>query len=359
MISAEAMPLLGDMVATWVHNLDPVLFPVWGEIKVRWYGLAYLAGFVVGYFVLKWLAQRKLWVVPPEKVGDFIAYAALFGVFLGGRLGYVLFYMIPERGLGVVLADPLAIVRVWDGGMASHGGILGLTIFTFVYARKCKFSWPAVGDGLVIAAPLGVFFGRAANFINGELYGRVTDVGWAMKFPKELLEPENHERFLEAMQQAVRADPERLGPLWEAYLESPGVMKGPLFEGVMEASRSNEGILDVLANYVETRHPSQIYQALLEGLLLFAILLAMRLRWPRMPHGILTGCFFIFYAFFRIVVERFREPDSAWVIDQWVTKGQFYSFFMFAIGAAFLVCAARGKTGRPDGGSPERRIFTW
>ncbi len=334
------------VLAVWVHNLKPEIVEFGGNFALRWYGLAYLAGFVVGYFILKWMAKRSLWVVKPEKVADFIAYAALFGVFLGGRLGYVLFYMIPEKGLGYVLGDPLVIFKVWEGGMSSHGGIFGLTIFAFVYARRNKVSWPGIGDGLVIVSTLGVFFGRIANFINGELYGRVASgVAWSMKFPKELLEGGNT-KFAPAMAEAASLDPERLGGLLEQFEDNPVGGSGALFEGVIGASRDNEAVLAVLAKYVEARHPSQLYQALLEGLGLCLILFWMRVRWPRMAHGIITGTFFILYALFRIVAERFREPDSAWIIQDVLTKGQFYSVFMFAIGGAFLFFALRGKTGR-------------
>lgn len=345
------------VLGAWVHNLDPEIVHLWGNFAVRWYGLAYLAGFVAGYFVLRWLAKRDLWVVKPEQVGDFIAYAAIFGVFLGGRLGYVLFYMLPDRPQAIA-EDPLVVFKVWEGGMSSHGGILGLTIFTWIYARKKALSWPGVGDGLVIAAPLGICFGRLANFINGELYGRVAEgVPWAMKFPKELLERENSERFEGAMGEAVQVDPEALGPYWQAYQDSLAIPPGApadsshwLFEAVIERSRENDSLLEVLGTYVQARHPSQLYQALLEGLLLCVLLFLVRLRWSRMPHGVLTGLFFLLYAGFRIVVEQFREPDAAWVIENVLTKGQFYSIFMVGVGLAFLVAAMRGKTGRLEPG---------
>jgi phosphatidylglycerol:prolipoprotein diacylglycerol transferase len=293
-------------------------------------------------------------VVRPEKVADFIAYAALFGVFLGGRLGYVLFYMIPENGIRYVLDDPLVILQVWKGGMSSHGGILGLTIFTYFYARRAGCSWTGVGDGLVIFSPLGIFFGRIANFINGELYGRVTSAGVGMKFPKELLESEDD--FYNAMREAVEAEPERLAVLWDGYLASPSTGKGQLLEGALDASRENPAILEVFGNYVQTRHPSQLYQAFLEGLTLFAILFVLRLRFRNLGHGVITGAFFVLYATFRIVAEQFREPDSAWVIEGFLTKGQFYSIFMYAIGAAFVVAGLKGKTGSLEGQSGGKSV---
>ena len=332
-----------ETLGAWVHNLKPELFEISDKFALRWYGLAYLMGFVAGYFGLRWLAQKKLWVVGPEKVADFIAYAALFGVFLGGRLGYVAFYMIPESGFGYVLENPLVILQVWKGGMSSHGGILGLTIFTYFYARRAKCSWTGVGDGLVIFAPLGIFFGRVANFINGELYGRVTNAPFGMKFPKELLGRE--EDFNAAMKGAVEADPGKLDGLWDRYLASPSTGQGQLLEGVLEAGRTNPEIMDAIAHYVQVRHPSQLYQAMLEGFSLFLILLLLRLRLPQIGNGVITGGFFILYATFRIIAEQFREPDSAWVIQDLLTKGQFYSIFMYVMGVAFLVAGLKGKTG--------------
>ncbi len=177
------------MFAAYVHHFDPIIFQFTEGIALRWYGLSYLAGFFGGYVLLKYLAQRKLWVLAPAKTADFIAAAALLGVFVGGRLGYVLFYQIPRDGWASVLQDPLVIFRVWEGGMASHGGILGLVIFTFYYAWKHKVSWTGLGDGLCVVSPVGIFCGRMANFINGELYGRVTSgVPWAVKFPSAFLD---------------------------------------------------------------------------------------------------------------------------------------------------------------------------
>ena len=141
--------------------------------------------FVCGYWLLSPAGAQGYGELPPEKVADFITLAAIFGVMLGGRLGWVLFY-----GLDKVRAHPLDAFKLWEGGMASHGGILGLVIFTWVYARWQKVSWPGIGDNLVVVAPIGLFFGRVANFINGELWGRVITAAhpppWAMQFPKEL-----------------------------------------------------------------------------------------------------------------------------------------------------------------------------
>jgi phosphatidylglycerol:prolipoprotein diacylglycerol transferase len=324
--------------ATYVHDLDPVIFEITKSIALRWYGLAYLAGFVLGYVLLKRLAEKKLWVLEPEKTADFIAAAALLGVFIGGRLGYVLFYQIPRDGLDSVLHNPLGILKVWEGGMASHGGILGLMIFTFFYARKHKISWTGLGDGLCVVAPLGLMFGRMANFINGELYGRIANgVPWAVKFPNALSDgnaPESG-NFNEAFQSAFDADPEIVGKLIaDAERVNPDLDNR--FQLLAEANRESDAVNQAIEPFLEPRHPSQLYEGILEGGLLFGILWFVRIRFPQAPHGLLTGLFFGLYATFRIFAEQFREPDAAWVIDGILTKGQFLSIFMYVFSAAFL-----------------------
>lgn len=328
------------MFATYVHHLDPIIFQLAGGIALRWYGLAYLAGFLGGYLLLKRLAERKLWVMGPEKTADFIAAAALLGVFLGGRLGYILFYHIPRDGWGSVARDPLLVFRVWEGGMASHGGILGLVIFTFFYAKKYKVSWTGLGDGLCVVAPIGLMCGRFANFVNGELYGRIAEnVPWAVKFPTSFMDrhaPESA-RFGEALGAAVDKD----GRFAE-MLERAG--DGADYDHLLiAASRDSGEVRDAIAPYLEARHPSQLYEALLEGALLFAILWTVRVKYPRAPHGLLTGLFFGLYATFRIFAEQFREPDAAWVIRDVLTQGQFLSLFMYLFSAAFLAYAISNR----------------
>jgi phosphatidylglycerol:prolipoprotein diacylglycerol transferase len=312
------------VLGTWVHNMDPVLWKIAGPLQLRYYGLSYLLGFVAGYYLLKALAKRHLWVVEEDKVGDFIAFAAMFGVFLGGRLGYVFFYMIPERGIDAILNDPVVIFRVWDGGMSSHGGFLGLMGFTYVYSRMMKLSWPAIGDGLVVACPLGLLFGRLANFINGELYGRVADgVAWAVKFPGALFDG----RVVESSRQR------------EVLVAIKKVDPDADLGNVVARMRDNPELTETVGRFLEPRHPSQLYEAFLEGVVLFAILFFLRVKFPRLATGVLTGTFFAVYAVFRIVVEAFREPDSSWVVESVLTKGQFYSLFMFLIAAGFYVYA--------------------
>lgn len=336
--------------ATYVHHLDPVIFSLSEGIALRWYGMAYLAGFLGGYLLLKRLAERKLWVLPPEKTSDFIAAAALLGVFLGGRLGYIFFYQIPAKGLDSVLADPLVIVRVWEGGMASHGGILGLVIFTYFYAKKHKVSWTGLGDGLCVVAPIGLLCGRVANFINGELYGRVADgVAWAVKFPTAFTDSRAVEwgRLNEAISSAALADKEFAGFLRDIPRGgNDAEMMGFLSQKLIMASRDSEPIREAISPFLEARHPSQLYEGLLEGGLLFTILWVVRVRFPSAPNGLLTGLFFGLYATFRIFAEQFREPDAAWVIEGFLTKGQFLSLFMYLFSAAFLIFAWKRRANK-------------
>ena len=335
------------MFAIYVHQLDPIIIQFSDNIALRWYGMAYLAGFLGGYLLLKHFAEKKLWVLPPEKTADFIAAAALFGVFLGGRIGYILFYQIPKAGLDSIANDPLLIFRVWEGGMASHGGILGLVIFTFFYARKHKVSWTGLGDGLCVVAPIGLLCGRLANFINGELYGRVANgVAWAVKFPGAFMDGKAPEsaRLDAALSAALEVDPEFGKTVGEIADNTRIVDKDSAwFHALLDANRENDAVTDAIAPFIEPRHPSQLYEALLEGGLLLAILWFVRVKFPKAPHGLLTGLFFALYATFRIFAERFREPDAAWVIEGVLTQGQFLSLFMYLFAAAFLIFAFRNR----------------
>src|SRR6266436_3403786 len=173
---------IGPVFAYYVHDLDPIIFRIYDSVGPRWYGLAYVLAFLCSYLLLRVLSKMGWADLPVAKVGDFITGCALFGVIIGGRLGYVFFY---NPGM---LSEPWSILKVWQGGMSSHGGMIGVLLFALYYARRHKISWLNLGDNLVVTAPLGLFFGRCANFINGELYGRIANVPWAVQFPKELTE---------------------------------------------------------------------------------------------------------------------------------------------------------------------------
>jgi phosphatidylglycerol---prolipoprotein diacylglyceryl transferase len=304
------------MLAYYLHDLNPNIFRIYDNVGPRWYGLAYVLAFVASYLLFLWLAKRGFADLPTERVGDFITGCALFGVIIGGRLGYVFFYR-PE-----MLREPLSILRVWEGGMSSHGGMLGLLLFTLYYAHRHKISWMNLGDNLVVTAPIGLFFGRCANFINGELYGRITHLPWAMQFPKELLDhPAEADR---AIAKCIRIDPSLTTP-----------------DAIIGAVHSQRQVAAALRSILTPRHPSQLYEAFFEGIALFAILWLVRTR-TRQPNGMLTGFFFIFYAIFRIVIESFREPDATLIGP--FTRGQFFSLFLIVIGVAFIVGAKMRPT---------------
>lgn len=303
------------MLAYYVHDLSPFLVQFGGGLGIRWYGLSYLAGFLVGILLYRRLAVLGYSELRPAQVTDFITMGALFGVILGGRLGYLLFYDSDR-----FFHDPLIFFRIWEGGMASHGGILGLFLYTLWYARKHRLVWRNLTDNLAVVGPVGIFFGRCANFINGELYGRVAEASWAVQFPKEILlyPPEHLSRLLS-----------RTGAV------------DPLFstpEGVVEGAVHSAPLREVLAVEISPRYPSQLVEAMLEGLLLFLLLWMLRTR-VRLPDGVLTGVFFIAYALLRIAGECFREPDAP--LTAGMTRGQFLSLFMIVIGLLLLTFSFR------------------
>ena len=245
--------------------IDPVLVEI-GPFVIRWYALAYISGLVLGWLYLRWLVQRPGWNLTQIDLDDLLLYVTL-GVVLGGRLGYVLFYKP-----GFYLYHPGEIFAVWQGGMSFHGGLLGVLAAMALFAWRRGLSFLEIGDAVAAAVPIGLFFGRLANFINGELFGRASDVPWAMVFPHG----------------------------------------GPA-----------------------ARHPSQLYEAALEGLLLFLLLFWIA-RQPRKPEtaGRIGGLFLIGYGLARSFVELFREPDAhlGLLLGNSVTMGQILSLPMIMIG---------------------------
>jgi phosphatidylglycerol---prolipoprotein diacylglyceryl transferase len=308
------MPLL----AHYLHDLSPKMIELFGGLAIHWYGLAYVLGFYLTYRVMRYLAERGLSEIKPDDVADFITLVALFGVVLGGRLGYMLLYNFDH-----FIQAPWIFFFINQGGMASHGGILGVVLFTLWYARKHKISWTGLGDTLVCGAPLGLFLGRIANFVNGELFGRVTTVPWAVKFPTEL----QHEDYLHQGGTQIDLPPQ--------LQHSPEIIQW--FEQTGGGRAELESLL-------HPRHPSQLYEAFGEGLLITVILLTLRIKYPRLPDGLLTALFFLLYATARISLESLRQPDDGANPILGLTKGQFYSLFMILIGLAFLVFAlTRGR----------------
>ncbi|HEX4084296.1 MAG TPA: prolipoprotein diacylglyceryl transferase [Chthoniobacteraceae bacterium] len=316
-------------LAYYLDNFSPFIWEITPGFGPRWYGFAYVMAFVAGYFLYRWLAQRGYTQMPPELVGDFITWGGLFGVFLGGRLGSMIFYSWHEW-----IHDPLLFFKVWDGGMASHGGIIGLTIFTWYFARRHHLSWTSIGDNLCVVAPIGLFFGRLANFINGELYGRAAQgVSWAMQFPKEL---QDNQVLADRAATALVQDPGVLAYAAKHY--SP-------VDAIIAAARTDGHVREVLRAILTPRYPSQLIEAALEGVVLFSALWVLRTM-VKAPRGVITGAFFILYALLRIAGEQFREPgsDSPFkFIFGFLTYGQLLSIFLIFAGIAFLVWGFRTR----------------
>lgn len=252
-------------------EIDPVALKL-GPLKIHWYGLMYLVGIFGGWGLALLRAKRPDSQWTAEQVGDVIFFAAL-GVVLGGRVGYMLFYDLPH-----FLAEPWAVFEVWSGGMSFHGGLLGVLISLLIYSRKFKRPFFELTDFIAPLVPVGLGAGRIGNFINGELWGRVTNVSWGMVYPNPLA--------------------------------------GPL-----------------------PRHPSPLYEFVLEGVILFTILWWYSAK-PR-PRMAVSAMFLICYGCFRIIGECFRQPDPqlGFLAFGWLTMGQLLSFPMVAIGAYLLANA--------------------
>ncbi len=248
-------------------SIDPVIIRI-GPLSVRWYGLMYLIGFVASYLLVKYQVGKKKIALNKQDLESLYTYLIL-GLIIGARLGYVLFY-----NLGDYLKNPLELFAVWHGGMSFHGGLAGTVIAGIIFCRKQGFDFWRLGDLIIVTAPIGLGLGRLGNFINGELYGRVTDMPWGMVFPSG----------------------------------------GPF-----------------------PRHPSQLYEFLLEGVVLFAVLWSFKDKF--LKSGTLISLFLILYGIFRFIVEFFREPDPqlGFILGPF-TMGQALSFatILFAAGILFV-----------------------
>ncbi len=275
------LALAGDHIRFTDLGLHPDVFSI-GWFTLRWYSLAYIAGIVLGWWYLLRLLDQPGAPMARRHADDLVFYATL-GIILGGRIGYVVFYA-PE-----MLVHPLMILRLWDGGMSFHGGVIGTSIGIILFARKNGLNWLRIHDYVACVVPFGLFFGRLANFVNGELWGKPANAPWAIVFPRTVPFP--------------LVDP--------------------------------------------ARHPSQLYEAGLEGILLFAILwfAFWRTKWRYQP-GRLVGLFLVGYGLARFTVEFFREPDSqlrAFAEATGLHMGQWLCVPMIAGGLFLIVTAPRRR----------------
>jgi len=338
----------------WVHNLDPFAIQITETFGVRWYGLAYLGGFLGGYYAILLKTRWGQTKFKETQVADFITYAAI-GVLAGGRVGYCLFYA-PDLWLSFDSTFPYwGVLKVNEGGMASHGGILGVMLVCWMWGRWHKMSFWHVLDLTVFGSALGFFFGRLANFVNGELYGRAAGEGvkWAVKFPQEMIlwmqKDFNKLRDLgPAVDQLKSVGPlEVNSTLWKTWLDNWGPdptarnKVSDVIEGLMQQVQAgNQAVTDALAPVLTARHPSQLYQAFLEGLLVFLILCWIW-RKPQKP-GVIGMWFGTLYCGARIIGEQFRMPDAHIGFQLWgLTRGQWLSIAMLLTAVALLIWAYR------------------
>ena len=250
-------------------SIDPVILSI-GVIDIRWYSLSYIMAFVIGSFLIKKFNKEFSNSISNKQIDSFFLWAIL-GVIIGGRLGYVIFYQT-----NIFVLDPLHIFKIWTGGMSFHGGLVGMIVSIYVFCQKNKLSFFYLADLVSLVAPIGLFFGRIANFINTELYGRITDFPFAIIYP-------NIDQF--------------------------------------------------------PRHPSQLYEAFFEGFLLFTILLYyFYKKKENRIIGKISGLFLLFYSIFRFFIEYLREPDiHLGLFFEYFSMGQFLCFPLFIFGVLILI----------------------
>ncbi len=266
----------------WIHDLNPVLIQITDTLAIRYYGLAYALAFILGYYLLTQYRKHRRSLLNADQESEII-FACVIGVMVGGRLGYMLLYDTEE-----FLSKPLIFFRIWEGGMASHGGFVGVAAAAWWFTRKNRIPFLHLGDLLVTLAPIGFLLGRIANFINGELWGKVSDVSWAVVFPMSA---------------------------------EPGM-------------RLTE---------IPARHPSQLYEAFLEGLILL-VFVQWRIWKSKViftSPGRLSGEFILLYTILRVIGEHFREPDASLILG--LSRGAFYSIIMAAAGI-YLVYYGKTKS---------------
>lgn len=281
----------------YLVDIDPIAFSI-GPVAVHWYGIMYLIAFAAFW----WLGERRRRAgrlpVGPTAFSD-LAFYGMIGVILGGRVGYMLFYATPE-----LLADPLSLFRIWEGGMSFHGGLLGVLAAMWYWSRRNGMHFFDVMDFVAPLVPIGLGTGRLGNFIGGELWGRHTDLPWGMIFPRAIDTAGHSIEQLKAMAGA----------------------------GQLAA---------------EARHPSQLYQMLLEGVLLFCILYFVSMK-PK-PRYLVSGLFALFYGVFRFGVEFVREPDAqlGYLAWGWLTMGQILSLPLILLGVVLLLASRSAPTLQP------------
>lgn len=320
--------MLTFLAESTVHTLDPFVFEIAPGVGPRWYGVSYLAGFVVGWLLLRALARRSLIPLRADQVGDLLTYLVI-GVVAGGRIGHVLFYERPLLWTFEPSFPWWGLLAIHKGGMSSHGGIIGVVLATWLFARRNSIQVGAVMDAAAFVAGPGLGFGRLANLVNGELPGKVLPASmqadppwWSIKYPDEILSP-------------TFPDPAALEPL--RRLVDP---LRPFPESLVDAAYAGRpDVIDALVPLLPAHYPSQVFQAITDGLLLPLVLVIV--WWKPRPAGTITGAFFVAYGVLRMTTEQFREPDAGVFAIGSITLPMLLSLAMVVLGLAGCVLASR------------------
>lgn len=324
-----------------LHNFDSVAISLSSDLQIRWYGLAYLAGFLLGWLGLRWMARTQRSLVPERSVGDLIVYT-IVGIIIGGRLGYALFYQ-PELLWTFSPSFPWwELLAIHRGGMASHGGMIGLIIAMALFARRQRLPMLHVLDLVSIAATPGLFLGRIANLINGELWGKALARGmqadppwWSLKYPEEVL----------------------IGNIDLTVVAPHVVGDGRVPEMTVAALRRGDpDVVEIIVPQLTAFWPSQFIQAIAEGPILFALLVAVWWR-PRRP-GLVAGVFLLGYGVLRIATEVVRQPDAGVELIFGLQRGQLLSIGMLIGGIVLCVVSNRSTACRVGGFTLTQRPTT-
>ncbi|MCP4757976.1 MAG: prolipoprotein diacylglyceryl transferase [Planctomycetes bacterium] len=326
------MPVTYFIAESYLHRLDPVAIPLSSDWGIRWYGLAYLAGFVIAWLLIRWMARTGRSLVPEAAVGDLVVYCVV-GVLVGGRLGYAFFYQ-PEILISFSASPPWwELLAIHRGGMASHGGIIGVVVAMIIFARRHALPAMHVVDLVALAACPGLFLGRIANFINGELWGkRLSDAAqtnppwWSVKYPDEVL----------------------LGTIDISSVQASVGGQETIHEAVVTAIKEGDPVItESIVPHLTAWWPSQLVQAISDGPVLLLILIFIWWK-PRKP-GIVSGSFLIAYGILRVITELVRQPDEGVSLVLGLQRGQLLSVGMILIGI-ILVAVCSSRSDLPVGG---------
>lgn len=338
-------------LGAWMHDLSPFLVRISGDLGVRWYGVSYALGIALAWLWMRWMSRRGMTPLSTAQVGDLMT-SLIVGVIVGGRLGYVLFYQPSLLWTFSGNAPWWGVLMLNKGGMASHGGILGVILAAFWSARAVRTSGTQVSglhvlDLAAAVCPVGLMLGRLANFVNGELLGRVVAAPgepapwWAVKFPQEVIS-EHAVPLSEAQEQELVSLVRRAAPSVNDFEAGYSVLLDRVQHGGRELARELEPL-------ISARHPSQLYQALTDGVLL-AALLWLVWRVPRKP-GVVGAWFLMGYGVMRVATEFWRLPDAGVTRVLGLSRGQQLSALMIVAGAAVLWVCSRRATEKLGGWS--------